>query len=227
MKLKLVNNVDFPKDLDVGYEPVWDAFLKMRALQQLRASGNAEAALQDCFRMLINQTGGHIKLLNKPSDFVSLQLPVKQLKEVLRKGSLLNNTVVTTHKKHLEYTASKAVCAAFAIRYHGVVVLKPQRFGMDHIVGRMQHLLFKNVPAVLMGTLPNGKPRKFKKASSLLPQDFFEVYSSDVLSVSLSRTEKELVLRYTVKVQNAVPLYARLDFQLKELWRKSITGVIK
>ena len=225
MKLKIVKNVEFPKDVSEEYLPVWDAFLKMRAVAQLRVIENADLAVPECFRLLTKQIGAKVPLLYTVKDFVRPQTPLKHLREFLRRGGVLDHMRVVRHKQSLQYTEAAPVCALYNPVFEGIVVLRAQRFDLKYLIGRMQGLVYKNLPYQLNDKMPNGDPKKMRKLNGLSDKDFVVLFDAHDLTISMARTDKELVVKYAVKLKVIVPLYQRADVALKDLWRKSIIGV--
>ncbi|AGS82075.1 hypothetical protein O152_gp286 [Pseudomonas phage PaBG] len=225
MKLRIVTNVEFPRDVSEDYRPVWDAFLKMRAVTQLRMFENAETAVPECFRLLINQTGAKVKLLHTVKECMPLAKPIKRLKDFLRKGDVLGHMRIVRHSQSMRYQEAGSVCALYNPVFQGIVVLRPMRFDLNYMVNRMQGLLFKHVPYQISDKMPNGNPKKQKKFGALRDADYATVLSTTDLVVYMARTENELVLKYEVKLAAIVPLYQRVDVALKSTWRNAITGV--
>lgn len=225
MKLRIVNNVEFPRDVSEDYRPVWDAFLKMRAVTQLRVFANAETAIPECFRILVNQTGAKVKLRHTVKECMPLDKPIKRLREFLRKGDVLGHMRVQKHTQSLRYQEAESVCALYNPVFQGIVVLRPQRFDLNYMVNRMQGLIYKLVPYQISDKMPNGDPKKQKKLGGLRDADYATVFSAPDLVIYMARTDKELVLKYEVKLAVIVPLYQRADVALKGAWRNAITGV--
>ncbi|MNG23424.1 hypothetical protein D3C84_1080260 [compost metagenome] len=73
--------------------------------------------------------------------------------------------------------------------------------------------------------MPNGDPKKLRKLNALKAPDYWVAVATPDMTVSMVRTDKELVVKYEVKVRGMLPMYAKLDTTLKALWRQSITGV--
>lgn len=225
MKLTIVKNVEFPKDVSEDYRPVWDAFLKMRAVSQLRVMEKAETAVQECFRILINQVGARTPLQHTVKDFVSFDKPLKRLRRFLVKGDVLGHMRVIRHAQAMTMTKAEPVCAVYNPTFVGTVVLRPQRFDLNYLIGRMQGLIYKTLPLQLSDKMPNGSARKMRKVNALRDMDFAPIYKDAELTINMARTDKELVIRYEIKLGVIVPLYQRVDAALKGLWQKSIAGV--
>jgi len=225
MKLTIVKNVEFPKDIPEEYVQVWDAFLKMRAVGQLRVMEKSERAIPECFRILLSQAGAKFPLQNTVKDFVDLKQPTNRLRRFLLRGGVLDHMRVGTHKQMMSLTKAEPCCAAYNPTFVGTVVLRPQRFDLDYLIGRMQGLVYKTLPIQLSSKLPNGDARKFRKVNSLRSMDFVPIYEDKELTIQMARADKELVIRYEIKLGVIVPLYQRVDAALKGLWQKSIMGV--
>lgn len=225
MKLTIVKKVEFPKDVSEDYIPMWEAFLKMRAVSQLRVYDNADVAVPECFRILINQAGAKVPLQHTVNEFVKLSPIVRHLKRYIAKGGLLDHMRVIKHSQSLSYTRAEPVCAVLNPTYVGIVVLRPQRFDLKYLIGRMQGLIYKTLPYQLSDKMPNGDPKKLRKLNAIKDPDYWIALASPDITISMVRTDKELVVKYEVKVRGMLPMYAKLDTTLKALWRQSITGV--
>lgn len=225
MKLKIVKDVEFPRDVTEDYRPVWDAFLNMKAVSQLRVYDNSNKAVPECFRILINQAGAKTRLAHKVTDFVDVRKPSGLLRGFLRKTNILDHMRVQSHQQTVLLSEAAGICAAFEPTFVGTVVLRPQRFDLKYLIQRTQGLLYKVMPIQLMETMPNGDKRKFPKLKTMRDRDFFIAFESPDLRVLMARTEKDLIIKYEAKFGVIVPLYQRLDVALKGLWRKSMMGV--
>lgn len=225
MKLTIVKKVEFPKDVSADYQPMWEAFLKMRAVSQLRVYDNADVAVPECFRILINQAGAKVPLQHTVNEFVKLSPIVRTLKRYFVKGGLLDHMRVTKHSQSLAYTSADPVCAVLNPTFVGIVVLRPQRFDLKYLIARMQGIVYKDLPFQLSDKMPNGDPKKQRKLPAIKDKDFWIALATPDMTISMVRTDKELVVKYEVKARGLVPMYAKIDTTLKSLWRQSITGV--
>jgi hypothetical protein len=156
---------------------------------------------------------------------VKLSPIVRTLKRYFAKGGLLDHMRVTKHSQSLAYTSADPVCAALNPTFVGIVVLRPQRFDLKYLIGRMQGLVYKDLPYQLSDKMPNGDPKKQRKLPAIKDKDYWIALATPDMTISMVRTDKELVVKYEVRARGLVPTYAKLDTTLKSLWRQSITGV--
>lgn len=224
MKLPIVKNVEFPRDVSEDYLPVWEAFLKMRAVSQLRVFENAGLAVPECFRLLVNQVGAKTPLQHTVNEFVQVAPIIRRLKQFIAKGGVRDHMRLVKHTQSMTFTSAEPVCAAYNPTFVGVLVLRPQRFDMKYLIGRMQGLVYKTMPHQLNDKMPNGDPKKMRKLKGLIASDYWTAFESKDLTIKFARTATELVLSYEIRPGGIVPLYPNLDATLKGLWRKSITG---
>lgn len=225
MKLTIVKRAEFPKDVSEDFVPVWEAFLKMRAVSQLRVLENAEDAVPECFRILLNQAGAKIQLQHTVNEFVKLPELIRRLKKFAVRGNILDHMRVTKHSQTLAYTSAEPVCAIYNPTFVGILVLQPQRFTLSYLIERMQGLVYKTMPYPLASKMPNGDPKKQRKLNALKDSDYWVAFDAPDLKIMMARTDKELVVKYEIKPRVIVPMYAKIDGSLKAIWRKSISGV--
>lgn len=225
MKLTIVKKVEFPKDVSEDYMPMWEAFLQMRAVSQLRVLDKADVSVPECFRILINQAGAKVPLQHTVKEFVKVEPIVRRLKDYLARSAVLGHMRVVKHSQAIHFTKAEPVCAVLNPTFVGIVVLRPQRFDLKYLIGRMQGLVYKDLPFQLSDKLPNGNPRKMRKLSGLRDGDYWIAAALPDMTISMTRTDKELVLRYEIRIKGMLPMYSKLDTTLKNLWRQSIMGV--
>lgn len=225
MKLTIVKKVEFPKDVSEDYMPMWEAFLQMRAVSQLRVFHQADVSVPECFRILINQAGAKVPLQHTVNEFVKVTPIVRRLKQYIAKGGVLDHMRVVKHSQSIQFTKAEPVCAVLNPTFVGIVVLRPQRFDLKYLIGRMQGLVYKDLPFQLSDKLPNGNPRKMRKLAGLRDGDYWIAAALPDTTISMTRTDKELVVRYEINIKGMLPMYAKLDTTLKALWRQSIMGV--
>lgn len=225
MKLTIVKNVEFPKDVSDDWHPVWEAFLQMRAVGQLRVLDKADLAIPECFRILVNQAGHRTPMQHTVKEFVDLRSPIRRLRQLLQRTAISNFTSVQSHKRKFAFNEVAPACAIYNPTFVGTVVLRPRKFERRYLIERMRGSLYKTLPAQLMETMPNGNPRKFRKLSALRDMDFATMFDDKELTVRMALTQKDIVLHYEVHLHAIVPLYQRVNVALKGLWETATKGV--
>lgn len=225
MKVTVVKKLEFPKGIDESYAPVWEEFLRMKAVRELRLKDTKDA-IPDCFRLLLNQAKAGVRIQKSVKDYISFKDATSEVRAFMRRYDISRNMRVHSHKRSFHYTASDLTCAVFDLHFEGVVKLTPQRFDLNFNIDRHKGTLFREVPYPLSDKKPNGQPKKFLNESELQDTDYFLAMSSSEVSVYMYRTKKHLILRYTYKPNLVVPQFPKYEAQLKNMWRQATSGVI-
>jgi len=127
---------------------------------------------------------------------------------------LLHHMAPERHVYNFELVADTMTNIVERFVIHGECTLRPQRMALRYLVERMVHAkIFKAYP--FPEKLPNSR-------AALIDRDFVLVYGDANCRIKIAALKNEtLVMRYSVFVAEAVPMYSDLEKQLTALWRRA------
>lgn len=210
----------FPPDLDTEFSATWEAFLELKAVQDVATL--SPLAVEDAFRLLLQQAGIKLKPLFTAKRFITVNTVVKQLKRRLDLSHVLNHMNVRRHDFTVTMPTAKQINVIHRPRFIGTVELKPRGFTLDYLLNRMLELkVFKHqLPAQL-----NDKDRPTRY--NIRERDWHDLYRDREWSLSICRIRNgTLLLRYDVTIDAVLPSYVDAEKQLKNIWQTAMTGVI-
>lgn len=232
MKVNIVKNQKFPKDVDKWYEPVWDEFIGMRAVKELRLRCTTNEVIQDCFRLMINQAGANTKVLNTVKHYIQLEPPLKAVKSFIRKYDMGRNMRISAPARTIKFEVSELTCSSFNFKFEFAVMLTPQRFDAEFFVNRLKGIMYNEVPQALASKLPNGKERKLKKLnlserSTVSDFEYYTAYSKDNVTLYMYRTYKGILLRIVYAPTKVLPTFPKFESTLNKDWQITTRGIIR
>lgn len=220
------NRHKLPLGIDPGYLPVWEEFNRMKAVDQLRKIAT-DACLDECFKLLLNQSGAKYKLALTPSAFVNFNPQMQRIKEWFRKYGLHRNLKVKKHNTQVQYVDAPVACAALNVTMVGTVTFTCGSFGIKYVLSTLDNRAWRNRPMQLSHLDYLGRERKFAPLSKLKPKDFYCIIEDDELELHMARTETEIILQYKVYSAKGMPAYKSLEKDLKQMKRLSTIGVFQ
>jgi hypothetical protein len=225
MKVKIVKKLEFPNEIDKAYLPLWEEYVNLKAVRQLRIKDTGNA-IPDCFRVLLNQAKAGVPIRNTVNTYINVRTAVSKISGFIRKYDLTRNYRIQSHKRTIKYDISEFTCSIFDPVFEGFVYLKPQRFDLDFNIKRLEGLLFREIPYPLSKTLPNGKNKRPLHVNQMTDSDYYLAFAEDEVEVFLYRNKTALVLRYVYRPKIVIPLFKKAESSMKTIWRTETSGVI-
>lgn len=203
-----------PYGVSPEFDPVWEEFCKMKAIHQLQDI-SSDACVEECFRLLVRQTGERVKSTLSLRDFVKAT-GHRQLKALFRKYGLTRNCQIDKHEYSLRYERNDMVCVALDPVVIGTLVLTCRPFGLKYVLNTLDNRLWRERPVALLEVDALGRDRKFTPYKKLKDREYHPLKMDGDVKLEVARTEHQLVFRYTFGLAPAIPLYPRLDLELKK-----------
>src|SRR5690606_5421876 len=117
---------------------------EMKAVQQLESISNS-LTVEECFRLLIKQTGERVKLKARAEDYCNVRCG-EPLRQMIRKYGLHRNCKLKKHERRLMYEANPVVCVALKPSIEGKVLLSCGTFGIKYVLSTLDDRLWRNRP---------------------------------------------------------------------------------
>jgi uncharacterized protein YneF (UPF0154 family) len=212
----------FPPDLDESYKGSWDAFLELRAVQDVLRIN--PLVVEDAFRLLLQQAGiRSIKPQFSVKRFITVNTVVQQLKRKLDLTHVLNHMSIRKHDVSVVLPLAKQINVIHRPTIEGILELKPRSgFTLDYLIQRMLSLKVFRTEVPLQLRPEGNKPTRFNYKE----RDVYYFYRDDLWSLSACRLRSgNLLLRYEVVCDAAIPAYKDSEKQIKNLWQTAIAGV--
>lgn len=217
----------FPRDIDETFRGSWEAYNELPGTKGLDDTVRAEA-----FRILLQQADVKLRTLKSAKDFITVNNMYKTFIKKVRTSYLLNNFVPVKNLTTLDLNEDRHTNVCHGYTISGTVLLRPQRFAMEHLLNRMYQVqVFKEYPEVLFGRREGDKKvtKRFASSRSLVRDaDYFTIHRDSQMVLRVARLKSDyLVLSYALHFDDVLPLYPNLEKQIFAIWRRASLGDIQ